>query len=129
MADVLVDTTVWVDFFRSNNGAAGDLLDDLLGQDRAALCGIVEMEVYQGLKAEERESVESAFRSLPYVQTTRQDFIAAGMLWNSMRKRGVTIPSSDCLVATLCMNHGLSLLSNDRHFDAIMPDVLKRIKP
>jgi len=129
MADVLVDTTVWVDFFRSREGAAGDLLDDLLGQDRAALCGIVEMEVYQGLKVKERQTVESAFWLLPYVQTTRQDFIAAGMLWNSMRKKGITIPSTDCLVAALCIDHGLSLLSTDRHFDAFDPDVLKRVRP
>ena len=123
-----VDTTVWVDFFRSTKGPAGDLLDDLLGQDRVALCGVVEMEVHQGLKAEGREKVESAFRLLPYVETGRADFIAAGKPWNSMRKKGITVPSTDCLIATLCKNHGLSLLSTERHFDAFESGVLNRLR-
>ena len=129
MADVLVDTTIWIDFFRKSEGPEGDLLDELLDQNRALLCGVTEMEVYQGLKAEEREKVESAFRLLPYLDTTRADFVAAGTLWNRLRRRGITLPATDCLIAALCRSRGLRLFTSDRHFDAFAPAGLKRLRP
>lgn len=57
MADVVVDTSVWIDFFRNEKGRPGDLLDTLLAQDRVLLCGVVEMEIFQGLKKRNYEKL------------------------------------------------------------------------
>lgn len=126
MADVLVDTSVWIDFFRSEHGHTGDVLDALLSEDRVLLCGVVEMEIFQGLRKNEIKDVQSVFEVIPYIETTREDFIASGRLWQALRKKGQTIPSTDCLIGALCMRHNLSLFSLDAHFDRMVE--LERIK-
>lgn len=125
MADVLVDTSVWIDFFRHERGRSGDILDNLLTEDRSLLCGVVEMEIFQGLHDKELREVRSVFQLIPYIDTTRADFIEAGRLWNKLRRMGMTIPPTDCLIARLCMAGNLSLFSLDTHFDGIKG--LKRI--
>jgi predicted nucleic acid-binding protein len=127
MADVLVDTSVWIDFFRKAHSPEGDLMDLLLAEDRVVICGIVEMEILQGLKGKERVPTESLLELLPYLATERADFRVAGLLWQQLRRRGMTIPSTDCLIASLCLRHRVSLLSLDAHFDGI--ESLKRIRP
>ncbi len=124
MADVLVDTSVWIDFFRHKRGRRGDMLDRLLAEDRVLLCGVVEMEIFQGLREKELGEVRSVFELISYVETTRKDFIAAGELWKNLRKTGTTIPSTDCLIARLCLKHDVRLFSLDAHFDGI--EELKR---
>jgi len=125
MADVLVDTTVWIDFFRHAQGRPGDVLDKLLAEDRVLLCGVVEMEIFQGLRDKELREVRSVFQLIPYLETSREDFIEAGDLWNRLRQKGITIPPTDCLIAQLCLKRNLSLFSLDAHFDGIKG--LKRI--
>jgi predicted nucleic acid-binding protein len=126
MADVLVDTSVWIDFFRHEKGRCGDLLDSLLEEDRVALCGVVEMEIFQGLRESEQEEIRSVFQLIPYIDITRDDCIAAGKLWQELRLSGQTIPSTDCLIAQLCLRHDLTLFTRDAHFDVIKP--LKRVQ-
>lgn len=125
-ADVLVDTSVWIDFFRSEQGRPGDLLDALLAEDRVLLCGVVEMEIFQGLREKELRDIQSVFEVVHYIETTREDFVKAGILWHNLRKEGRTIPSTDCLIASLCMQHNLSILSLDAHFDMVTD--LKRVR-
>ncbi len=126
MADVLVDTSVWIDFFRNERSRPGDFLDTLLAEDNVLLCGIVEMEIFQGLKKKELREIQSIFELIPYIETTRKDFIASGTLWQNLRKKGKTLPSTDCLIAELCIRHDLALFSLDSHFDDI--EELKRIR-
>jgi len=127
MVDVLVDTSVWIDFFRNDQGPEGDLLDLLLAEDRVVLCGIVEMEIFQGLIEKERARTESLFELIPYFETERADYRSAGVLWKQLRQQGITIPSTDCIIAGLCLRHRISLFSLDTHFDSIKG--LKRIRP
>jgi predicted nucleic acid-binding protein len=120
MANVLVDTSAWIDFFRNDKGPTGDLLETLLVQDRVVLCGVVEMEIFQGLrKKQELLEVQTIFELIPYLEMTRRDFIASGTLWQNLRKKGKTLPSTDCLIAALCLRNDLALLSLDVHFDEI----------
>lgn len=126
MADVLVDTSVWIEFFRNEKGSCGDLLENLLEEDRVVLCGIVEMEISQGLRKKEQQEIQSVFEMIPYIDITREDYIAAGTLWQALRKKGETIPSTDCLIAELCLRHEFSLFSLDTHFDKIKR--LKRLR-
>ena len=119
MADVLVDTSVWINFFRHAKGRSGDELRALLQADRVLLCGVVEMEIYQGLSESELHNIQAIFEAIPYIETSREDFIASGTLWSSQRKQGKIVPSTDCLIAELCIRHDLTLFSLDSHFEEI----------
>lgn len=119
MDKVVVDTSVWIDFFRRKKSAAGDFFDMLLANDCVLTCGIVEMEIFQGLRKKEILQIQAVLQSIGYIKTRREDFIEAGKLWQSLRKRGKTIPSTDCLIAQLCISRNLPLLALDEHFDII----------
>lgn len=127
MADVLLDTSAWIDFFRDGTSAVADCVDALLAEDRAALCGMVELELLRGLRPHERKRVQGLLRALPYLETERRDFVAAGERLCELRRQGVTIPAADCIIGMLCLRHGLSLLTLDRHFEHL-PDV-RRLEP
>lgn len=102
-----------------------EVLDQLIVADRVVLCGVVEMELYQGLRDNERDTLEAQFTALEYIETTRDDFRRAGEVLGGLRRQGITIPSPDALVAALCLQHDLTLLENDAHFGRI--EGLKRI--
>lgn len=57
MADVMVDSSAWIEFFRHGEGAVGDCVSRLLDEDRIALCGMVELELLQGARPRERRTL------------------------------------------------------------------------
>jgi hypothetical protein len=61
----------------------------------------------------------SNFSSLPLVVPDREDHIEAASLRNACRRRGVQVGTIDALLAQLCIQHGLHLLTTDRDFDQI----------
>ena len=117
MADVMVDSSAWIDYFRSAEGPVGDTVSRLLDEDRIVLCGMVELELLQGVRPNERRVLEGLLKALSYVETERRDFIAAGERLAKLRRQGVTIPASDGLIAVLCVRHQFQLLAIDAHFD------------
>ena len=121
---VLADTNVWIAYFRgertkAQEQPAAEALDRLISEDRVVLSGVIEMELYQGLRENEREVLEAQFTALAFFETRREDFRRAGHLLGDLRRQGVTIPSPDALVAALCLHHDLTLLENDGHFEHI----------
>jgi len=123
-AKVLADTNVWIAYFRGERAKAqeqpaAEVLDRLIGEDRVVLCGVVEMELYQGLRENERSTLEAQFSALAFLETSREDFRRAGHLLGDLRRQGITIPSPDALIAALCLRHDLTLLENDGHFEHI----------
>ncbi len=126
MANVLVDTSVWVDFFRGSEGPAVGSLDHLLEEKRVVLCGTVELELLQGAKPGERPMLQDLLAALPYVETERADFQTAGELLSGLRAKGFQVPATDGLIAALCLRHRFTILTLDKHFDHFHN--LKKIK-
>ena len=114
---VLVDTSAWVDAFRGSSPSVMKAVDRLLASGDAVLCGVVEMELRQGLRPAERGKVLSLLEAVPYVEVQRDDWRLAGEEWAALRGSGITIPPSDCLVAAIAMRRDLKLLTTDKHFD------------
>ena len=119
MANVLVDTSVWVDYFRGIENPATDYLHRLLDEHRVALCGVVELELLQGAKPGEKGMLKELLSALSYIETERVDYQAAGELINGLKAEGFQIPATDGLIASLCVRHHLLLLTLDKHFDLI----------
>jgi len=114
---VLIDSSVWIEFFRTKTTSIGDRVEDLLDANEAALCGVVEMEILHGLRPHEQKKISALFKVLPYIETERQDFIEAGLQLAKLRSTGITIPATDALIGTICLRRNFSLFSLDKHFD------------
>ena len=118
MPDVMIDSSVWIEYFRNGAGRISDNVDYLIDHDKVALCGIIELEIIQGMRPKERTRIISLFDALHYIETTRIDYKTAGEYLGRLRAKGISIPSTDSLIAVLCFRKNLQLFSTDRHFDA-----------
>ena len=113
---VLVDTSVWADFFNGFSSSESDALALLLDAgDEVCTCGLVVAEVFQGLRRQ-RASVEALFRDLTFLGEGNMDlYLRAADLFRSLRKKGVTVRSTvDCILVAIAESHGCVVLARDR---------------
>jgi tRNA(fMet)-specific endonuclease VapC len=113
----LVDTSAWVDFFRGREPVAA-AVDAVLADGSAAVCGMVELEIRQGLRQDEAGLLD-LLQSTVRLTTREADYARAGDLLAGLRRQGITLPATDGLIAQLALSHGVRLLENDRHFAEI----------
>lgn len=115
---VLVDSSVWADFFNGYESPEADALAKLIdGEEDVCTCGLIVSEVFQGLKRTKgRSEVESLFRELLFLEPTGVDvYFRAAEIYRTLRKRGVTVRSTiDCIIAALADENRCYLLAKDR---------------
>ena len=125
---VIVDTSVWIEYLK-NRPSVTELIDRYLLTGKAYTVGPVIAELLQGAKTEEDyKTLNSNIGGLPFIETNLDDWILAGKLSFKLRKRGITIPITDCIIAALAINHNAALMSFDRHFQSI-PDLRLETAP
>lgn len=117
---VIVDTTVWVDYFRGVSNAETDWLDTELDRQRLGLTDIILCEVLQGVQDDATAAdVERRLRKLEVFESGGVDLASdAARNYRILRARGHTVRKTiDCLIATFCIRERHSLLHRDRDFD------------
>ena len=124
---MLVDTSVWIDYFNGYPSPQADLLATAIananeGTETIVIPDIVLTEILLGLRSEaEADRIAdllSAFDAAP--SPTRSDYIEAAAIYRQCRSQGLTIRSTiDCLIAQICLRYRFPLLSKDRDFHAI----------
>ena len=119
---VIVDTTVWVDYFRRGSTTAEtEWLDRELGLQRIGLTDVILCEVLQGVRLEESfVQVRDELLKCHVFETGGTALaIQAALNYRTLRQHGHTVRKTiDCLIATFCLQHGHALLHRDRDFDA-----------
>jgi predicted nucleic acid-binding protein len=122
---LLVDTSVWIEFFRP--GSRVDL-EALAESEEVVTCLPVVQEVLQGFRDETAfREARSGLLALPIVESPlgEEVFLAAADLYRRARRSGLTVRSAtDCLIATCALRNDLEVFHVDRDFDA-----LSRIAP
>lgn len=117
---ILVDTSVWIEFFRVRNPIDLARYADI---DEVVTCLPVVQEVLQGFRDERAFlHVREAMLALPIVESPlNQDvYLEAAALYRAARRAGVTVRSSvDCLIAACALRHQLEVLHHGRDFQAI----------
>ena len=117
---ILVDSSVWIDYFRGTVTAQTELLDRLVGQEPLAIGDLILTEVLQGFDNDRDFSdARRILTSLAVVELGgRAIAIQAARNFRALRKRGLTIRKTiDTVIATRCIEDGYDLLHNDRDFD------------
>jgi predicted nucleic acid-binding protein len=119
---LLVDTTVWIDFFGDRPEPHVVALQRLIENDEdLCICGVILAEVLQGIRSDaDYLRTRDYFGSLILLPMGQETFVQAADLYRSLRKKGVTIRKPvDCMIASVAIEHELPLLHNDRDFDQI----------
>jgi len=117
---VLVDSSVWVDYFNGTKTKATDHLDDLLGTEPVAIGDLILAEVLQGFRKEsDYETAKQLLTGLTiYELLGRERAILAAHHYRALRRKGLTVrKTSDVVIATFCVQHELPLLFSDKHFE------------
>ena len=120
---MLVDTSVWVDYFNGVKTPQTDRLDQLLGSGRLLTGDLILAELLQGFaKDTDYRTARKLLLELPCVDLVgRESALLAADYYRRLRKRGVTIRKTiDVLIGAYCIRHGHALLHADRDFDSMV---------
>ena len=116
---ILVDTSVWIDFFAGRELPHVALLETLVAANEdLALCGIVLTEILQGIPADTTyRKVRTSLRPLILLPMQEPVFVRAADIYRRLRKDGTTIrKSNDCIIAATALEHDCELLHHDKDF-------------
>jgi predicted nucleic acid-binding protein len=117
---VIVDTSVWIDFFAGRDTwQVALLVGQLEDEQPVGLTDIVYAEILQGIKDDAvLVAVERQLLALDIVQLEGLDGVRnAAQLYRSARRHGLTVRrTADCLIATVCIREQRPLLHNDADF-------------
>jgi predicted nucleic acid-binding protein len=117
---IVVDSSVWIDYFNGTRTPQADLLDSLLGREPLAIGDLILTEVLQGFSRErDFQQARELFTSLTLIELCGQDIaIQAARNFRTLRSLGVTVRKTiDCIIATRCIENQHQLLHDDRDFD------------
>ena len=117
---ILVDSSVWIDYFRGTATPQVEKLDSLLGSEPIATGDLILTEVLQGFFSDrDFNQARKLMTSLVIVDLVGQEIaIQAARNFRALRSLGVTVRKTiDTLIATRCIESGLPLLYSDRDFD------------
>jgi predicted nucleic acid-binding protein len=118
---ILVDSSVWIGYFRGEITAQTERLDRLLGQEPLAIGDLILLEMLQGFDhARDFDHARNLLTSLFVVELGGQEVaIKAARNFRKLRRLGVTVRKTvDTIIATRCIEDGYELLHCDRDFDA-----------
>ncbi len=121
-AGIFVDTSVWSLALRrdapTDHAAVALLREALLDGTTVVISGIVLQELLQGFHGpKDRARILERLRVLPLLEPERDTYVRAAQLRNTCRRRGVQLGTIDALIAQLCIEHDLALLTVDKDFE------------
>ena len=117
---VIVETGVWVDFFRGIQNPQTEWVLRELGGRMLGTLDLIVCEVLQGIpKDSDYERIKQNMLLLAvYNSGGEQMAVESAQNYRRLRARGITIRKTiDCIIATYCIHHGLALLHKDRDFE------------
>ncbi|MGE5152420.1 MAG: PIN domain nuclease [Bdellovibrio bacteriovorus] len=127
---VLVDTSVWIDYFNGAPTAQCDALDGLLGSELVLMGDLILVEVLQGFRTDAAyREARDLLGTLTLCRLGGQGVaLAAVENHRYLRAQGVTVGKTiDLVIATYCLLHGLVLLYSDRAFDPVVQHLGLRV--
>ncbi len=116
---ILVDSSVWIDYFRGVRTPQADLLDGMFGRTRLAVGDLIVAEVLQGVRDDrEFNLVRKTLDAFTQIDLGGYEIaVKAAINFRALRARGITVRKTiDAIIATRCIENGLTLLHSDRDF-------------
>lgn len=120
---ILVDTSVWIDFFRGENSSERRMLHRLIEEEEEiSITEIILTEILQGIREEKGFQIIKAYLlEFPiYAPKGIETYLNAAQIYRGCRQKGKTVRKTvDCIIAAICIDNGLVLLHKDRDFNHI----------
>jgi predicted nucleic acid-binding protein len=117
---VLIDTSVWIAYFRDRDNRFAEKVDEVLTFSEVYIPNVVIAELIQGAKSEKEISViEEFIDAFNIIDQKENTWLNAGRLSFSVKRKGITVNIIDCYIATIANEHKCKIFSLDEHFKVI----------
>lgn len=116
---IIVDSSVWIDYFSGKNTPGAEKLDSLLGEELVAIGDLILIEVLQGFRADKDfRQAKKLLLSLTVVNMLDITIaLKSAANFRTLRKKGITVRKTiDAIIATYCIEKKYSLLHSDKDF-------------
>ena len=116
---ILVDTSVWVDYFNGNGNKHTNALDAALVEGVVAIGDLILLEILQGFKIDkDYQRAKTALSTLDRYEMLGHNMVEkCADNYRALREKGITIRrTTDVIIATFCIENKLPLLFADRDF-------------
>jgi len=116
---IVVDSSVWIDYFSGRKSPAAEKLDSLLGDTPIAAGDLMLVEVLQGFRTDsDFATARELLMSLTVVNMLNTSIaLSSAANFRTLRKKGITVRKTiDTIIATYCIENGLALLYSDKDF-------------
>lgn len=116
---VLVDSSVWIEYFTGKDSPQAKILDSLIGRASLVVADVVLMEVLHGLPDEvHRRQAQEALLKFWLVETGGFDVaVQSAVNYHTLKARGVPVRTAECRLATFCILKGFALLCSSPGFE------------
>ncbi len=129
---IIVDTSVWIDFFNGKNSDQVHLLDKALGTETVAIGDLIALEILQGFKKDkDYNTTKELINSLTtYDMLGQNAVLSCADNYRKLRKKGITVRKiADVIIASFCVLHDFPLLFSDKDFQPFVKHLgLKEVK-
>jgi tRNA(fMet)-specific endonuclease VapC len=128
---ILIDTSVWIEYFRNQPGGLSETVDDILKRSKVCVPRIILAELIQGAKSYKEIAVIGQFmEAFTIIDQRDTTWLNAGRLSYELKKKGKNVHLADCYIAVLARENGCAILTLDRHFKDIQQHAgIQRIDP
>jgi len=119
---ILVDSSVWIDYFNGRKTTKTDWLDSALGDEEIIVGDLILTEVLQGFQSDhDFKAARKLLSTFPFREMLGQELAIKSALNNRfLRRKGVTVRKTiDIMIGTFCINNQMALLHDDRDFDSM----------
>lgn len=116
---ILVDTSVWIDYFNGHDTLATTILDQALENSVVAVGDLIILEILQGFRSDkDYKTAKKHLATLHQFSMLSPELaIKAAENYRKLRKQGVTVrKTADLIIATFCIENNLPLLFSDKDF-------------
>ena len=116
---ILVDSSVWIDFFNGTENAETDKLNEVLGLEEVVIGDLILAEVLQGFRSDKDFKVaKNVLTSLTVHDLIGKELaIKSANNFRKLRKKGIPIrKTADVIIATYCIENKIPLLFTDKDF-------------
>ncbi|MDP2277754.1 MAG: PIN domain nuclease [Nitrospirota bacterium] len=117
---ILVDSSVWIDYFNGRKTAQTDWLDSAIGNKHIIVGDLILSEILQGFQSnDDFRTAKDLLLNFPFMEMLGQELaIKSALNYRFLRKNGVTVRKTiDVMIGTFCIHYQCSLLHDDRDFE------------
>ena len=127
---VLIDTSVWIDYFRNKTPHLSEKVDKILAMDEVFVPKIVIAELIQGAKSEKEISViEDFFNAFHIIDQEDGTWLNAGRLAYNLKKKGKPLNLTDCYISVISQENKCKIFTLDKHFKDIQKTINIQLIP